>query len=677
MGRSRWRPSSISDQITLAMWLVFVPIMAITAAAVSTLSSQQLLNEQLAELRIEAMLLESKVSGWHQRINERLKGLRATNNFQNLNERQLTELLNQAIPRGSAAHLALINHNGQTLASTDTRSPGQGLNNNSNLKRAADETSNLSIDMRPHAGQEELHITLPLGPASLNQKDQGNDKTQAFLSYSIPVEAFTREAGIDSIEEVINLGKISGKSLDSKDRWISGLPSFAIAKTNGDLLLGFGPSGRLLPSKKLAQSAAWQKIASIIQKPCSSGTGNHQAACQAEISHQGDRYIINYQHTNTDWAIINTISKTIATRTAENLARNILGLEFLLLLIGTTLMRFTARRLADPIEEASRSITQLSTGNFDIDLSLKPTGEIGDLYDNIRTTSNRLKELVATEKIAAVSIEQMQTAKSIQKNFLPVQRTTTEQLAVAALCEPALEVGADWYDIIPIENGTVLVLADVCDKGVGSALFMSVFRSLVRFFVQQTMTSDLSPEQGQADTSGDKLSEVITRVNTYMVENHGSASMFATILLALHEPHKQQLAVINAGHESALLLAHKGQGLHKLAASGPAVGIFASAHYATQRVSFHPGDWLLLYSDGLPDAVNGNNRRFGHEHTEQTFLKAATKALEADGLSNCQEVLDEIDTTLKDFCGGSDAFDDLTILVATALHPVASARDSE
>lgn len=58
---------------------------------------------------------------------------------------------------------------------------------------------------------------------------------------------------------------------------------------------------------------------------------------------------------------------------------------------------------------------------------------------------------------------------------------------VPALCEPALSVGADWYDVIPVRSGTVFVLADVCDKGVGSALFMSVFRSLIRFFVQQVL----------------------------------------------------------------------------------------------------------------------------------------------------------------------------------------------
>jgi serine phosphatase RsbU (regulator of sigma subunit) len=329
-------------------------------------------------------------------------------------------------------------------------------------------------------------------------------------------------------------------------------------------------------------------------------------------------------------------------------------------------MRLTARRLADPIEEASRSITQLSSGNFNIDLNLKPRGEIGELYTNIRTTSSRLKDLVETEKIAAVSIEQMQTAKSIQKNFLPIQHTKTEQLAVAALCEPALEVGADWYDIIPIPNGTVLVLADVCDKGVGSALFMSVFRSLVRFFVQQTMASDLNPEQAAAQTPEDKLSQVITRVNSYMVENHGSASMFATIFLALHQPDKQQLVAINAGHESALLLTDKGNELQKLAACGPAVGIFAGARYAPQCVPFQPGDWLLLYSDGLPDAVNGDKLRFGHERTEQTFLKAVTAAEAEGNQPDCQQVLDQIDDTLKDFCRGSDAFDDLTIMVAKA-----------
>ena len=371
--------------------------------------------------------------------------------------------------------------------------------------------------------------------------------------------------------------------------------------------------------------------------------------------------------------IVNTISKTIATRNAQDLARKILGFGFVILLIGTALMRFTARRLADPIEEASRSITQLSNGNFNIDLNLKPTGEIGDLYDNIRATSSRLKELVETERIAAVSIEQMQSAKSIQKNFLPVQRTTTEQLAVAALCEPALDVGADWYDIIPIENGTVLVLADVCDKGVGSALFMSVFRSLVRFFVQQTMVSDLDPEQATAHTSQEKLSQVITRVNTYMVENHGSASMFATIFIALHQPDKQQLVVINAGHESTLLLADQGKQLHKLADCGPAVGIFAGARYTAQCIAFQPGDWLLLYSDGLPDAVNGEKLRFGHARTEQTFLKAVTGAVTEGEQAKCQDVLDEIDSTLKTFCGGSDAFDDLTIMVATALNQPAAA----
>jgi hypothetical protein len=148
------------------------------------------------------MLLESKVSGWHQIINERLNKLGATTNLQELSREQLTRALSRANPVGSADNLALIDRDGQAIASTDSQREGSGTAENLNQGTATAGRSDLLIDVRPNGGREELHITLPLAPESLNRQDHG--KPPAFLSYTIPIDGTLKDfcRGSDAFDDL-------------------------------------------------------------------------------------------------------------------------------------------------------------------------------------------------------------------------------------------------------------------------------------------------------------------------------------------------------------------------------------------------------------------------------------------------------------------------------------------
>ena len=211
--------------------------------------------------------------------------------------------------------------------------------------------------------------------------------------------------------------------------------------------------------------------------------------------------------------------------------------------------------------------------------------------------------------------------------------------------------------MIPVKGGTVYVVADVCDKGVGSALFMSVFRSLLRFFTTEVLLS------GPTNSAEDEavLQQIITRVNNYMADTHGDAAMFATVFLALHRPEQERLVVVNAGHEATILISKQGSQPHYVEASGPVIGVFAGAAYKSHSLPCPQGSWILMYSDGLPDASNIAGERFGHERIEATFLEAIDRtSREALGAS---EVLNTVRASVARHSGEAPPFDDLTIMV--------------
>ncbi len=266
---------------------------------------------------------------------------------------------------------------------------------------------------------------------------------------------------------------------------------------------------------------------------------------------------------------------------------------------------------------------------------------------------------------------ELQIGRQIQTSFLPEALPEVPGYEIAARWSPARQVAGDFYDAFPMPNHRVgLVIADVCDKGVHAALFMALFRSLVRALAQQHYSLGLLDElAADAATSprrasGERrqrlprigtqaLKNTVERTNNYVANTHATTSMFATMFFAVLDPATGQLIYINGGHEYPIIQAPDGTIKARLKATGLAVGMMPDTVFGIEQAQLDPGDMLLGYTDGVPDARDPA----GHFFTEKRFL-----ALLDQPITSAVSTLDRIDTTLRGHISTADQFDDITML---------------
>ncbi len=251
-------------------------------------------------------------------------------------------------------------------------------------------------------------------------------------------------------------------------------------------------------------------------------------------------------------------------------------------------------------------------------------------------------------------------------------------MEIAALFEAARQVAGDFYDAFPLSGGKRigLVVGDVCDKGVGAALFMALFRSLIHAFAEQhyslgwmdVLSSDAASDinndnvarrRNRISTGTTALKNAIDLTNSYIYHNHGDTSMFATIFFGVLDPTNGSIVYINAGHVPPVVIGPYGIKAH-LDPTGPAVGLLPDLRFGIEQLNLDPGDTLLVYTDGVTDALSSKEEFFSEERLfsmiEQPFTSAA-------------DLLSKIQNNLHEHSLGADQFDDITLLAAKRNFP--------
>jgi len=277
------------------------------------------------------------------------------------------------------------------------------------------------------------------------------------------------------------------------------------------------------------------------------------------------------------------------------------------------------------------------------------------MTNNIRDRSTRI---LALEK-------EMEIGRRIQAGFLPNKLPEIAGWDIAAYFEAAREVAGDFYDVFNIRtlNRVGLIIGDVCDKGVGAALFMTLFRSLLRSTALAQDFQNWGESPGSEDTyqSGAPNKEntaeqcirrSIQLTNNYVAQTHGTTSMFASIFFALLDPKTGSLTYINAGHEEPVIFNNEGV-KQRLGVTGPVVGIFNGAKFNIGETTMEPGDSLLAFTDGVTEATDTK----GNQFSEARLLSM----LPSDN-RNSDKLLSDIVHSLQGFTTGMTQFDDTTLL---------------
>jgi sigma-B regulation protein RsbU (phosphoserine phosphatase) len=264
------------------------------------------------------------------------------------------------------------------------------------------------------------------------------------------------------------------------------------------------------------------------------------------------------------------------------------------------------------------------------------------------------KRLRDKERLWAKSMErELEIGRQIQRSFLPDELPQPAGWEVAARFEPARQVAGDFYDAFPLAGGARigLVLADVCDKGVGAALFMALFRSLVRAFSERAYGT---PPSGADDDAARILSTVLS-TNDYIAKTHGRSNMFATLFLGVLDPADGTVTWVNAGHEAPVVFGAGGVSA-RLTPTGPALGMMPDMKFEVRRTTLAPGETLFAFTDGVSEARDGAGRLF----TEERLL-----ALLAEGQPSATALLERVGTAVSGYAAGAERSDDITMLAAS------------
>ena len=234
---------------------------------------------------------------------------------------------------------------------------------------------------------------------------------------------------------------------------------------------------------------------------------------------------------------------------------------------------------------------------------------------------------------------ELEIGRRIQQGFLPQQLPQIPGWKIAALCQPARQVGGDFYDALIVPSGQLaFVVADVCDKGVGAALYMALFRSLLRVLFKQAPAGEAAPAT---------LERNLALLNDYIAIEHGRDNMFATMFVGILDPESGALSYLNAGHDPPMLRRRLDGSIDRLPPSGPAVGLMPDTRYATARTTLAPGDQLLVYTDGIPEALDKSSERgerkliellAAHSDDAGSLLEAAIQCVSAHvGERDCHD----------------------------------------
>lgn len=262
------------------------------------------------------------------------------------------------------------------------------------------------------------------------------------------------------------------------------------------------------------------------------------------------------------------------------------------------------------------------------------------------------KHLRDLQKLYVKSLErEFEIGREIQRGFLPTVLPEVEGWDLASYFKAAREVAGDYYDAFLLPDGTLAcVVGDVCGKGVGAALYMTLFRSLIR----ATSKTDYFLIGGGARglTISQRLQHVISYTNKYVFETHGHTSMFSTVFMCMVDLKEDRLTYINCGNEPAILLGAQGA-VSLLWPTGPIVGVLPEAEFIVKEVAMRENDVLLAYSDGVTDALDASEKSFGRERLVEALKSEQT---------HCDGLLINIIQQLDQFVGNAAQFDDITAL---------------
>jgi phosphoserine phosphatase RsbU/P len=312
----------------------------------------------------------------------------------------------------------------------------------------------------------------------------------------------------------------------------------------------------------------------------------------------------------------------------------------------SALLRDLETQLLVPVSRRSEMLGFLTLGPKISEAPYSPTDM--QLLQSVATQTgfaienSRLSSAIATETAQReVLNRELAIAREVQERLFPQQCPSIPGVELFGLCRPAREVGGDYYDFFTLPQGILgLAVGDVSGKGVPASLLMASLQASLR---------------GQTLAGVANIDRLMAHLNS-LVYAASSVNRYATFFYAQYQPDRCLLTYVNAGHNPPILL-RRDSDVARLEAGGPPVGLLPEASYQGASVEIKPGDLLLLFTDGISEAMNAADEEWGEERM-LCVLKSSFTAKPASIASALFQAADE-------FTGLAPQHDDMTVVIAS------------
>ena len=314
---------------------------------------------------------------------------------------------------------------------------------------------------------------------------------------------------------------------------------------------------------------------------------------------------------------------------------------FMQVIIFATLFVFIyiliKRVIINNLRKINDTLGRITQGDLNVTVDVRSNKEFSSLSDDINSTVSTLKRYIA--EAAARIDKELEYAKQIQLSALPTNFPSDDSFEIYAQMIAAKEVGGDFYDFYKLDDHTVAFLAaDVSGKGIPAAMFMMTAKTIIK---------DLA-ESGMA------VNDIFTKANEKLCENNESG-MFVTAWMGILDLTTGNLQFANAGHNPPVLKRRDGSFEYLKTRAGFVLAGMEGVRYRVGELTLYPGDRLFLYTDGVPEATNADNKLYGEDRLLSFMNQNAT--IEATAF------LPALKANIDEFVGEAPQFDDITMLM--------------
>lgn len=341
------------------------------------------------------------------------------------------------------------------------------------------------------------------------------------------------------------------------------------------------------------------------------------------------------------YSVVYYLSYDNLNRQVELMVERIIYLAIFGILLGMILSFVLSAEVTKPVEELVEGAGKIAKGNFQTRVNIKTGDEISFLGEAFNKMAQDLQSSIDARVYRERVTHELELAKQIQNQILPSNIPKIVGLDIAAGLLPASEIGGDIYDFLKLtEDRLLMYIGDVTGHGVPAGIVGSVANAL---FYSYAMEGDLK--------------KILVNVNN-VLKMKTMKTMFMTLCLMHWDSSTNKFLYINAGHEKLIHYKRATGEVELEKGGGVAMGMMPdiSAHIFVQEIDLHPGDLLIAYSDGFPEARRNKEEQYGIARLKEAVKKNAN-------LGAAELIKGAIFKDVKDFSFGYEQLDDMTLIV--------------